>query len=269
MVAGSERHSLVNLPASVDKALAKQLHRKRTILFGTTALNIVATDTDSKGDAVVYFLPNENKHDRQTIKFGSVTPITQDGYFLTADHNLDQANNYSIIHSAKNETHKKQVRVIWRDTQSDLALIHADINTPDFYRWSTQDLAKNDQVLVSATKGKPSPGTLLTDIKGNYHPDYEAQVVLHNGRVIPGDSGSPLVDGAGQLVGINVASMSHISKAVRPAIANIEALIEADRTGSEPNYTFENSDLVSDDARNHVEFIDVKVTPVSRTLTLQ
>lgn len=174
---------------------------------------------------------------------GSATPISPDGYFLTADHVLSESNerNVHVLYGADGGLRSYQARVVWRSKDSDLALLHIPVATPNHYRWTRPNrwLPAGNMVIHGgvATGFKSRPGRLVTSLR--------PESIFTNTRKFkidialqPGDSGGPVVDAAGELVGINSAVEFLVpmetaffidSEASRPSIRQIEALMRSDR----------------------------------------
>lgn len=174
---------------------------------------------------------------------GSATPISHDGYFLTADHVLAQVDgrNVFVLYGNRGRLIQKKARVVWRSQSADLALLHIPEKTPYYYRWTPAErwLPVGTGVVHGgiATGFKSAPGKLGTPIS--------PESFLTGNRVFkidiplqPGDSGGPVVDAYGGLVGINSAVEFLIpmetaffvdSEANRPSIRKIESIIQMDR----------------------------------------
>jgi len=175
---------------------------------------------------------------------GSATPISPDGYFLTADHVLAQADgrNVFVLYGNQGRLIPKKARVVWRSESSDLALLHIPEKTPYYYRWTAAErwLPPGTGVVHGgiATGFKSAPGRLGTPIS--------PESILTGNRAFkidiplqPGDSGGPVVDAYGALVGINSAVEFLIpmetaffvdSEANRPNIRKLESIIQMDRS---------------------------------------
>jgi len=177
---------------------------------------------------------------------GSATPISADGYLLTADHVLarEAGRNVFVLHGRNGRLTPTRARVVWRSARADLALLHIPAATPDFYRWTPPErwLPLGTPVMHGgvATGMRSDPGKLGTAI-----PPEGAFPGFHRFKIDiplqPGDSGGPVVDAYGRLVGINSAVEFLVpmetaffvdSEGNRPHIRSIEALIAADRRGN-------------------------------------
>lgn len=174
---------------------------------------------------------------------GSATPITADGYFLTADHVLANMNDRDIfvIYGGGGPLKPHQARVVWRSEQADLALLHVDSPTPLFYHFTPPHrwLPAGTPVMHGgiATGFNSAPGLLGTSLRpeGVFTRTRKFKIDI---PLQPGDSGGPVVDASGNLVGINSAVEFLVpmetaffvdSEACRPNIRTLESLIEQDR----------------------------------------
>ena len=187
-------------------------------------------------------------HDPGDAEGGSATPLSPDGYFLTADHVLSQleARNVFVLYGRKGRLTPSKARVVWRSSREDLALLHIQESTPEYYHWTSPDhwLPGGTGVMHGgiATGLKSRPGKLSTTLAPERAftrtRKFKISIPLR-----PGDSGGPVVDAYGRLVGINSAVDFLVpmetaffvdSEANRPNTRAIAALIEADRAHNPP-----------------------------------
>lgn len=141
---------------------------------------------------------------------GSATPITDDGYFITADHVLAHSagRHIFVVYGNAGDIRTAEARTVWRSYKGDLALIHAPIRTPYFYRWTpplawlpvgTPVVHGGVSTGFKTEPGKLSsplpPEGLFTGIR-KFKIDFPLQ---------PGDSGGPVIDARGNLIGVNSA----------------------------------------------------------------
>lgn len=174
---------------------------------------------------------------------GSAVPISVDGYFLTADHVLARmgGRNVFIISGRGQRLTVDKARVVWRSKASDIALLHIPAPTPYFYEWTPREqwLPEGTRVIHGgiSTGAKSTAGKLCTTLA--------PEGVLTGNRSFkldipfqPGDSGGPVVDAYGHLVGINSAVEFLVpmetaffvdSEANRPNTLKIQELIKKDR----------------------------------------
>lgn len=174
---------------------------------------------------------------------GSATPITADGYFLTADHVLARMDDrfVYVIYGGGGPLKPHHARVVWRSEGADLALLHVPISTPLHYQFSNPSrwLPIGTPVMHGgiATGFNSDPGKLGTSLppEGPFTRTRKFKIDI---PLQPGDSGGPVVDAYGDLVGINSAVEFLVpmetaffvdSEASRPNTRMIATLIENDR----------------------------------------
>jgi S1-C subfamily serine protease len=174
---------------------------------------------------------------------GSATPISPDGYFLTADHVLAELNgrNVFVIYGRGGRVVSARARVVWRSESDDLALLHVPMETPYYYRWTEPRrwLPEGTRVIHGgvATGFRSDPGKLSSSLppEGTMTRNRSFKIDI---PLKPGDSGGPVVDAYGALVGINSAVEFLIpletaffvdSEGNRPSVRKIEDIIRRDR----------------------------------------
>ena len=175
---------------------------------------------------------------------GSAVPISEDGYFLTADHVLAKmaGRNVFLIYGQGGRLAPAKARVVWRSEASDLALLHIPVRTPYFYRWTPPEqwLPAGTRVIHGgiATGFKSGDGKLGTTLapQGTFtgNRTFKMDIPLQ-----PGDSGGPVVDAYGRLVGINSAVEFLVpmetaffvdSEGNRPNTRYVDTVMELDRS---------------------------------------
>lgn len=174
---------------------------------------------------------------------GSAAPITGDGYFLTADHVLARmaGRNVFLIYGQGGQLRPAKARVVWRDEASDLAVLHIPARTPYFYQWTPPEqwLPVGTRVIhggiaTGFKSGDGKLGTALAPESGFTRARrFKIDIPLQ-----PGDSGGPVVDAHGRLVGINSAVEFLVpmetaffidSECSRPNTRVIDEVIRTDR----------------------------------------
>lgn len=185
---------------------------------------------------------------------GSATPISPDGYFLTASHVLARqaGRNVFVMYGGGVRRVPSKARVVWRSKAADLALLHIPASTPQYFRWSCADqwLPEGSGVIHGgiATGRQSAWGKLGTSI-GPENPftgvrKFKIDIPLH-----PGDSGGPVVDAHGALVGINSAV---------EFLVPMETAFFVDSEACRPNTRRMASLMQRDRARNHLSPPDVE-----------
>ena len=182
--------------------------------------------------------------EKEDVDGGSAAPISADGYFLTADHVLARvgADRHAfVIYRTGNTLATAKARVVWRSGSADLALLHVPFNTPRYYEWTSPErwLPVGTPVIHGgiATGFKPGNGKLATALAPEHGftmaRKFEIDIPLQ-----PGDSGGPVVDAHGGLIGINSAVEFLVpmetaifvdSEGIRPNTQRIDNMIKRDR----------------------------------------
>lgn len=174
---------------------------------------------------------------------GSATPISPDGYFLTADHVLtnESGRHVFVLYGRSGMRVGHKARIVWRSKSADLALVHVDIQTPYYYQWtpSHQWLSPGYHVVHGgiATGFRSPVGRLRTPLAPE-KVEVRARRFKIDIPLQPGDSGGPVLDAYGRLIGINSAVEFIIpmetpifvdSEGCRPSVKRLEAIIRRDR----------------------------------------
>ncbi len=174
---------------------------------------------------------------------GSAAPITGDGYFLTADHVLARSSgkNVFVIYGHGGRITSAKARIVWRSYGDDIAILHIPGNTPYYYEWTPPAtwLSTGRSVIHGgmATGFRSPPGKLRTSLapEGSFTSNRRFKIDI---PLQPGDSGGPVVDAFGNLVGINSAVEFLIpletaifidSEGNRPSTRQITKIIQQDR----------------------------------------
>lgn len=137
---------------------------------------------------------------------GSGFIISSDGYILTNNHVVEDANEIIVALSDRRE---REAELIGSDPASDLALLKINAkDLPTVKLGNSERLKVGEWVVaigspfgfeLSVTAGIVSAqGRSLPDENGNYVPFIQTDVAIN-----PGNSGGPLFDLEGEVVGIN------------------------------------------------------------------
>ena len=151
--------------------------------------------------------PDSDKSDQTGA--GSGVVVAPDGYILTNDHVVQNANKLTV---RLTDGTSVSATVIGKDPATDLAVIRADASYfPSSTLGSSKRLRVGQLVIAmgnpfgfqsSVTTGVVSAlGRALRSIQGRLIEN----IIQHTAPLNPGNSGGPLVDSAGKVVGINTA----------------------------------------------------------------
>jgi S1-C subfamily serine protease len=187
--------------------------------------------------------------EKEEMDGGSAAPITPDGYFLTADHVLARVSDgwhAFVVYGRGEQPQVAKARVVWRSASADLALLHAPLATPRFYRWTPPQrwLPAGARIVHGgiASGSQSAPGKLATPLGPEGWLTGARRFKLDM-ELSPGDSGGPVVDAYGRLIGINSAVEFLVpidtrffvdSEGCRPNIRKLGEWIQRDRARNIP-----------------------------------
>ncbi len=202
--------------------------------FDRTALVIAGTDivnvtTTPEGHATFHFDP------QRPATISAATPITTDGYLLTAAHVLENSRPPSWVALGSTYAPFRIVQAGAGKEWNDWALIKADVQVTTPFIWSPEPPPTGSTVISGNAQRSAAQGTVIDRWSCPGDPAYE--LIEQDTPEWYGDSGGPVVDGHGQLVGITIRRRVHWlwgtgvtgAYVIRPSPAFITALIARDR----------------------------------------
>ncbi|AWW29797.1 serine protease [Echinicola strongylocentroti] len=148
----------------------------------------------------------------QRVSTGSGVIFSKDGYIITNNHVVEDAETLEVIHHKK--TYK--AKLIGTDPNTDIAVLKIDAeNLPAIEKGSSRDLKIGEWVIAvgnpfnltsTVTAGIVSAKERQINILGG---DFPLESFIQTDAAInPGNSGGALVNVKGELVGINTAILS-------------------------------------------------------------
>lgn len=148
----------------------------------------------------------------QQVSTGSGVIISNDGFIVTNNHVIDQAETIEVIHKKRTYT----ARLVGTDKNTDIAVLKIEAeNLPAVKLGSSRDLKIGEWVLAvgnpfnltsTVTAGIVSAKERQINILGG---DFPLESFIQTDAPInPGNSGGALVNVNGELVGINTAILS-------------------------------------------------------------
>ncbi len=149
---------------------------------------------------------------------GSGFFITEDGYILTNNHVVSDADSITITLQDGSKYSGKEIKVIGTDPRTDLALLKID-NKKNKFKYL--EFGNSDNINIGdwvIAEGNPFGlnGTLTVGVvsgkgRGNLHlskgPVYQ-NYIQTDASINPGNSGGPLLNIKGEVIGINSAILS-------------------------------------------------------------
>jgi serine protease Do len=140
---------------------------------------------------------------------GSGVIVTKDGYILTNNHVVDDANELKVT---LNDGREFNAKVIGKDPKSDLAVIKIDAHDLPAIAFAESGNAEVGDVVLAV--GNPyaigqtvTMGIISATGRATMGLDYE-DFIQTDAAINPGNSGGALVDAEGRLIGINTAIYS-------------------------------------------------------------
>lgn len=161
--------------------------------------------------------------------FGSAAPISRDGYFLTAGHVVRDASSLTLVllrlqDEGSPGLQSIPAQVVWNRNSNgtvasnaldpDIAIIHANTTSERWFAVASAPPRINDPIIVSGWPlqhfdsfyggARLAAGrVLLVESRDAYGAPHAAAVIRHNAPLVPGDSGGPVLNRNGNLIGVN------------------------------------------------------------------
>jgi S1-C subfamily serine protease len=135
---------------------------------------------------------------------GLAGAVSEDGYFLTAYHVVEEADKVHLVSSQDMDT-LLEATVIWRSQEHDLALIRGPVETIPF-PIAPPAIAGLACFCGGGLSGSCSAGKIdKVSSKAGF------STIIHTAPLMAGDSGGPLITHDGLLLGINVQDQAVVT----------------------------------------------------------
>ena len=161
---------------------------------------------------------DENINEKRIVKIledniftGSGTGffISSEGHFITNNHVVEHCNLINVNYRGNNS----KAKILAKDRINDLSLLKADIQPIDNFNISNQDAKLLDDIYVagypfgkavsSSVKVTKGVVSALTGSNDNY------ALVQIDAAIQPGNSGGPIINKSGNVVGVAVAKLDY------------------------------------------------------------
>ena len=144
---------------------------------------------------------------------GSGIAVTPDGYVLTNSHVVDSAGRLAVTFT---DGQTVPAEVIGQDAPTDLALLRAQVTGAAHAEVAAEQAPRVGQLVIAM--GNPlgfhaSVSTGVVSALGRALRSQQGQliesVIQHTAPLNPGNSGGPLVDSSGKVIGVNTAIIAN------------------------------------------------------------
>ncbi|HVX35014.1 MAG TPA: trypsin-like peptidase domain-containing protein [Hyphomicrobium sp.] len=174
--------------------------------------NAVVNVVDRVSPAVVHVQVRGTRNGRMSRGSGSGVIVSPDGLVLTNNHVIDGAQNISLL---QGDGQRFGARLVGRDPDTDLAVLRAETSERLRYaRLADSKTLRPGQIAIAIGNPLGFQSTVTAGIISAVGRSLRAE----NGRLIddviqtdaalnPGNSGGPLVNSAGHVIGINTATI--------------------------------------------------------------
>jgi len=161
-----------------------------------------------------YNQPRGNNQEQEyNMGSGSGVIISPEGYIVTNNHVIDEADNIEVV---LNDNRKFTAKVIGRDPNTDIALVKIDAKDLTYLVWGNSETLKLGEWVLAVGNPFNLNSTVTAGIvsaKSRSIGIISGQLPLESfiqtdAAVNPGNSGGALVNANGDLVGINAAIAS-------------------------------------------------------------
>ncbi len=168
-------------------------------------------------------------------RVGSATAISEDGYFLTARHNVEVKGEVWLDGKTNSDPYIGKARLVWKSQRQDLALLKIDARPMHFFELGAQSPKKDNQVFLGGLRGSASAGKIIAVIE-KADDSGSLGEIHHTAPTMRGDSGGPLISKGGHLLGINSFGGVRIgwpsgvvTRTIVPDVTDLRSIIEEDR----------------------------------------
>lgn len=147
---------------------------------------------------------------------GSGVCVSQNGYILTNSHVINNCDNITLYLSDKSQASAK---IIYEDTVLDLAILKSSKALPYLNLGDSDEICVGQDVLAvgtplsltlvhTFTKGIVSALNRTLKVSNDGKEGYMQNLIQHDASLNPGNSGGPLINAKGEVIGINTLKIS-------------------------------------------------------------
>lgn len=216
-------NNFISFISHSDNQLLDVYSRTVTGVVAEVASSVVHVQVQKK------FRDRRNQADKLMPGSGSGFIISTDGYIVTNNHVIENADHISV---ALNDGRIIHAELKGTDASTDIAVLKVDAEGLKAMQFSNSDLLQPGQIAIaignpfglqhSVTAGVVSAlGRTLRSNNGRLIDD----VIQTDAALNPGNSGGPLVNSAGQVIGVNTATIAAAQGLCFAVSSNLAALV--------------------------------------------
>lgn len=173
-------------------------------------------DTMALADNVTPAIVGISSSDGYGDSVGSGVCIASGGYILTNAHVITNP-NYIVLHLSNGESGRASL--VWQDESQDIAIIKTQLSIPYLSLAGIDDVRVGEDVVAvgtpltltlkhTFTKGIVSALNRTIKVTNLAGESYMQNLIQHDASLNPGNSGGPLINTRGEVVGINTLKIS-------------------------------------------------------------
>ena len=160
------------------------------------------------------FFNQQQPRQRKQTSLGSGFVISSDGYLVTNHHVVEGADTISVSFGDKNDKEKTyQAKLIGSDKLTDLAILKIDASNLPFLTFGNSDTLEVGEWVLAIGNPFGLDHTVTSGILSAKGRSLRANpfdsFLQTDASINPGNSGGPLLNMAGEVIGINTAIIAH------------------------------------------------------------
>lgn len=173
-------------------------------------------DTISLADTVTPAIVGISSSDNTGESVGSGVCIASGGYVLTNAHVILNP-NYILVHLSNGDSGRASL--VWQDESQDIAVLKSSLTLPYLSLADIDDIRVGEDVVAvgtpltlslkhTFTKGIVSALNRTIKVTNLSGESYMQNLIQHDASLNPGNSGGPLINNHGEVIGINTLKIS-------------------------------------------------------------
>ena len=147
---------------------------------------------------------------------GSGVCVSKDGYILTNSHVVNGCDDITLyLHDKTNAS----ANIVYEDTVLDLAILKCNAGLPYLLLGDSDKMSVGDDILAvgtplsltlthTFTKGIVSAVNRTLKVSGASGEGFMQNLIQHDASLNPGNSGGPLINASGEVIGINTLKIT-------------------------------------------------------------